>query len=112
MKECINCHEMCDDSEKFCHNCGKEFVMGMPNNNLRYSNVNGYGNVNNTNYNSNQSEGSLVGGFCLGFFLGIIGLLVALLAGFRQNTKKGAICGFVILMILSIIMLATGVYNV
>ncbi len=110
MKECIKCHTMCEDNEKFCHNCGNQFIE-VVNNNVRYTDLNDYPNHNRQPEIKKHSEGSLVGGFCLGFLLGIIGLLIALLANnFGSNTKKGAIFGFIIQMILGIILISTGNY--
>ena len=47
-------------------------------------------------------QGSGGGGFCLGFFLGLIGLIIAICGG-KPDTKTGAIVGFIIQAILSFV---------
>jgi len=105
MKTCSRCGCSCDDNEKFCHNCGNEFVTGQPYNNM---NNNPYGNpYGNPNGAQPVDNGTLVGGFALGFLLGLIGLIIALVVG-KSDTKKGAIWGFVIQAILGVILIASG----
>ena len=49
-----------------------------------------------------QDVGSFDLGFCLSFFFGLLGLIIGLLG--KENTKKGAIKGFVIQIIIAIIL--------
>ena len=96
MKYCSKCGAQCEDNEKFCHNCGSSLEVGQ-----------NYNNYNNNNYNNEQqpvSDGTLVGGFALGFFLALIGLVIALVAC-KKQTKTGAIVGFVLTVIINLIVL-------
>lgn len=49
-----------------------------------------------------MDDGSYVGGFLLGFILGVIGLIIALAIN-KEQTKKGAITGFLVSLGMSIV---------
>jgi uncharacterized membrane protein YvbJ len=109
MKTCAKCGCMCDDNEKFCHNCGNEFVTGQPLNN--FNNQNNFNNPYGNPYNAQPVDnGTTVGGFVLGFLLGLIGLIIALVVG-KPDTKKGAGWGFLVQFILGIVLISSG-YNI
>ena len=48
-----------------------------------------------------EDEGSSGGGFALGFFLGLIGLIIAACVG-KKNTKSGAVSGFIVQAIIGL----------
>lgn len=48
------------------------------------------------------NEGSTVGGFCLGFFLGLLGLIIALVTK-EDRTKSGAVAGFIVYILIAVV---------
>ena len=57
---------------------------------------------------SNSSQGSYGAGWALGFFLGLIGLIIGLCID-KSETKRGAIAGFIVAVVLSFIVTIFGV---
>ena len=51
---------------------------------------------------SEYDEGSYWAGFALGFFLGLIGLIIAIAID-KSETKRGAVTGFIISIVISVV---------
>ena len=49
-----------------------------------------------------MDDGSYGGGFALGFFLGVIGLIIAIAIN-KEQTRKGAVTGFLVSLGLSVV---------
>ena len=54
-------------------------------------------------YDTKEDKGSFGGGFALGFFIGLIGVIVAACVG-KKDTKSGALVGFVVQFVGGIIL--------
>ena len=89
-KVCKSCLRYIPQSSIYCPNCGR-------NPNART----------NSRYDT-HNEGSFFLGFLLSFFMGFIGLLIALCID-KRKTKNGAICVFIIHIILIAILIAVAI---
>lgn len=99
-KTCPNCGAKISADARFCNKCGAELNDNLNRN--TYNNSNPYINNINNQQVQNVDEGTMLGGFLLSFFLGLIGLIIALVVG-KPKTKTGGVIGFVVIFIIGII---------
>ena len=59
---------------------------------------------------SEYEEGSYWAGFALGFFLGLIGLIIAIAID-KSETKRGAVTGFIISIVISVVAVGCVICN-
>lgn len=86
---CPECNHEVSDSAEICPNCGyriKKYSSTIVNN--QQSTPHYY-----------QDVGSYGGGWALGFFLGLIGLIIGIAID-KSETKRGAIHGFLVELVL------------
>lgn len=88
-KRCHNCGCLCQASTEKCPECGNQTFYLVKNNTSN-------GNANSTSENI-EPGGSVAVGFFLGFFLGMLGFLISLISGQKENgkTMMGVLYGFI-----------------
>ena len=90
--KCSNCGHVFEGQQPYCSQCGHR---------MTYSSVEeskpAY--IAENNSNSVPRTGNYALGFVLGFFLGLIGLIIAIVMN-EDETKRGGIVGFLVSIVL------------
>jgi len=95
LKYCKYCGQPVPEYGIYCSNCGARLDNTVNNNQHSYNQPIDQEQIDIANeYLRRREEGSEGAGFALGFFLGILGLIIALCLS-KPKTVKGAVSGFV-----------------
>ena len=99
-KRCNSCGCLCQASTEKCPECGNQTFVQIQ------TTSNGTTNRDNENV---EPGGSVAVGFFLGFFLGMLGLLISLISGQKENgkTMMGVLYGVIANAVLIFLIIAT-----